>query len=186
MNDNALFLYCILMYKLLLLIVLLVLIFDTRKETFVTGGAQKPIHQIILNDPTPNMNEYRKVQTIEVNSDIISKLVHKTSNYIREKTGLPNYIIETTNIRQYKHKTKNHVLYQCMFMCVKMGGFPFGFSATSNVILVSGEMRVIGVQSQPMDIKPPSDKTPFESKIEGSQYIEYDTIRQGELDLIKI
>jgi hypothetical protein len=47
-------------------------------------------------------------------------------------------------------------------------------------------MRVIGVQSQPMDIKPPSDKTPFESKIEGSQYIEYDTIRQGELDLIKI
>tara|TARA_R110002111_G_scaffold100363_2_gene155429 strand:- start:1047 stop:1250 length:204 start_codon:yes stop_codon:yes gene_type:complete len=67
-----------------------------------------------------------------------------------------------------------------------MGGFPFGFSATSNVILVSGDMRVIGVQSQPMDIKPPSDKTPFESKIEGSQYIEYDTIRQGELDLIKI
>ncbi len=94
------------MYKLLLLIVVLVLILDTRKETFVTKGAQKPTHQIILNDPTPNMNEYREVQTIEVNSDIMAKLVRKTSNYIREKTGLPNYIIETTNIRQYKHKTR--------------------------------------------------------------------------------
>jgi hypothetical protein len=37
-----------------------------------------------------------------------------------------------------------------------------------------------------MDIKPPSNKTPFESVIEGSEYIEYDTIQQGELDLIKI
>ena len=73
-----------------------------------------------------------------------------------------------------------------MFMCVKMGGFPFGFSVTSNLILVSGNIRVIGVQSQPLDIKQPSNKTPFESAIEGSEYIEYETIQQGELDLIKI
>ena len=174
------------MYNLLLLFVLVLLLIDTRKETFVTKGAQKSIHQVLINDPAPNMNEYREVRTLEVNSDIISKLVHVTSEYIREKTGLPNYIIETTGIRQYKHKNKNRVLYQCMFMCVIMGGFTFGFSVTSNIISVSGDVRVIGVQSQPMDIKPPSNKTPFESVIEGSEYIEYDTIQQGELDLIKI
>jgi hypothetical protein len=67
-----------------------------------------------------------------------------------------------------------------------MGGYPFGFSVTSNIMVVSGDMRVTGVQSQPLDIKPPSNKTPFESEIEGSEYIEYDTIRQGEFDLIKI
>lgn len=171
------------MYNLLLLIVLIVLLLDTRKETFITRSTY---NQVLINDPAPNMNEYREVQKLEANSDIISKMVLATSTYIREKTGLPNYIIETTSIRQYKHKIKNHMLYKCMFMCVKIGGFPFGFSVTSNLILVSGDLRVVGVQSQPLDIKPPSDKTPFESQIEGSEYIEYDTIRKGELDLIKI
>jgi len=184
--DNALFLYSILMYNLLLLIILIVLLLDTRKEKFTDKTAYNPIHQVILNDPAPNMNEYTEVQQIEVSSDIISKLVLATSTYIREKTGLPNYIIETTGIRQYKHKSKNHVLYMCMFMCIKTGGFPFGFSVTSSVMFVSGDIRVTGVQSQPLDIKPPSNKSPFESDIEGSEYVEYDTIRQGELDLLKI
>jgi len=174
------------MYNLILLLVLVVLLLDTRKEGFKNKSASTPIHQILINDPTPNMSEYAEVKTLDVNSDKISKMVLATSKYIREKTGLPNYIIETTGIRQYKHKNKNHMLYRCMFMCMKMGGFPFGFSVTSNLILVSGKLRVIGVQSQPMDIKQPSNKTPFESAIEGSEYIEYETIQQGELDLIKI
>jgi len=174
------------MYNLILLLVLVVLILDTRKEGFKNKSASIPIHQVLINDPTPNMSEYVEVKTLDVNSDNISKMVLATNKYIREKTGLPNYIIETTGIRQYKHKNKNHILYRCMFMCMKMGGFPFGFSVTSNIILVSGELRVIGVQSQPMDIKPPSNKTPFGSVIEGSEYIEYETIQHGELDLIKI
>jgi|TARA_B110000977_G_scaffold92320_1_gene122368 hypothetical protein len=174
------------MYNLLLLIVLIVLLLDTRKENFKVKSVHNPIQQVLINDPAPNMNEYRVVQKIEVTSGIVSKLVHATSTYIRENSGVPNYIIETTGIKQYKHKSKNHVLYQCMFMCVKMGGYPFGFSVTSNIMVVSGDMRVTGVQSQPLDIKPPSNKTPFESEIEGSEYIEYDTIRQGEFDLIKI
>ena len=174
------------MYNLILLLVLVVLLLDTRKEGFKNKSASTPIHQILINDPTPNMSEYAEVKTLDVNSDKISKMVLATSKYIREKTGLPNYIIETTGTRQYKHKNKNHMLYRCMFMCMKMGGFPFGFSVTSNLILVSGKLRVIGVQSQPMDIKQPSNKTPFESAIEGSEYIEYETIQQGELDLIKI
>jgi hypothetical protein len=174
------------MYNILLLLVLVVLLLDTRKEGFKNKSASIPIQQVLINDPTPNMSEYVEVKTLDVNSDNISKMVLATNKYIREKTGLPNYIIETTGIRQYRHKNKNHMLYRCMFMCMKMGGFPFGFSVTSNLILVSGNIRVIGVQSQPLDIKQPSNKTPFESAIEGSEYIEYETIQQGELDLIKI
>lgn len=71
-------------------------------------------------------------------------------------------------------------------MCVKSGGFSFGFSVTSNVILVSGNIRVLGIQSQPMNIKQPSDKTPFESTMKGSEYVNYDDVRKSELDLIKI
>ena len=174
------------MYNIILVFILVVLLLDNRKEGFKNKSATIPIHQVLINDPMPNMSEYVEVKTLDVNSDKISKMVMITNKYIREKAGIPNYIIETTGIRQYKHKNKNHMLYRCMFMCMKMGGFPFGFSVTSNIILVSGKMRVIGVQSQPLDIKPPSDATPFESVIEGSEYIEYETIQQGELDLIKI
>jgi len=174
------------MYNVILVLILVVLLLDNRKEGFKNKSATIPIHQVLINDPMPNMSEYVEVKTLDVNSDKISKMVMITNKYIREKAGIPNYIIETTGIRQYKHKNKNHMLYRCMFMCMKMGGFPFGFSVTSNIILVSGKMRVIGVQSQPLDIKPPSDTTPFESVIEGSEYIEYETIQQGELDLIKI
>jgi hypothetical protein len=174
------------MYNIILVLILVVLLLDNRKEGFKNKSATIPIHQVLINDPMPNMSEYVEVKTLDVNSDKISKMVMITNKYIREKAGIPNYIIETTGIRQYKHKNKNHMLYRCMFMCMKMGGFPFGFSVTSNIILVSGKMRVIGVQSQPLDIKPPSDTTPFESVIEGSEYIEYETIQQGELDLIKI
>lgn len=174
------------MYNIILVLILVVLLLDNRKEGFKNKSASIPIHQVLINDPMPNMSEYVEVKTLDVNSDKISKMVMITNKYIREKAGIPNYIIETTGIRQYKHKNKNHMLYRCMFMCMKMGGFPFGFSVTSNIILVSGNMRVIGVQSQPLDIKPPSDTTPFESVIEGSEYIEYETIQQGELDLIKI
>ena len=109
------------MYNLILLLVLVVLLLDTRKEGFKNKSASTPIHQILINDPTPNMSEYAEVKTLDVNSDKISKMVLATSKYIREKTGLPNYIIETTGIRQYKHKNKNHMLYRCMFMCMKMG-----------------------------------------------------------------
>ena len=174
------------MYNIILVLILVVLLLDNRKEGFKNKSATIPIHQVLINDPMPNMSEYVEVKTLDVNSDKISKMVMITNKYIREKAGIPNYIIETTGIRQYKHKNKNHMLYRCMFMCMKMGGFPFGFSVTSNIILVSGKMRVIGVQSQLLDIKPPSDTTPFESVIEGSEYIEYETIQQGELDLIKI
>lgn len=174
------------MYNIILVLILVVLLLDNKNEGFKNKSASIPIHQVLINDPMPNMSEYVEVKTLDVNSDKISKMVMITNKYIREKAGIPNYIIETTGIRQYKHKNKNHMLYRCMFMCMKMGGFPFGFSVTSNIILVSGKMRVIGVQSQPLDIKPPSDTTPFDSVIEGSEYIEYETIQQGELDLIKI
>ena len=44
------------MYNLILLLVLVVLILDTRKEGFKNKSASIPIHQVLINDPTPNMS----------------------------------------------------------------------------------------------------------------------------------
>lgn len=170
----------------ILLSIIAVLYLMSRTEKFQYTDETKPVHQVILNDPTLNMNEYKEVTNIAVNHDIIEDLVLATNKYIREKTGLNNYIIETTAIKQFKHKTKNHDLYQCMFMTVKPGGFTFGFSVTADIMVVSGNVRVIGVRSQPIDIKPPSNTTPFESEIQGQEFVTYDDIKKSELDLIKI
>ncbi len=174
------------MYNIILLLILVYLICEPKGEKYTYTDTTKPIHRVVFDDPAPNMSEYREVGKIELNNDIVEKLVLVTNKYIRDKAGINNYIIETTAIKQYKHKSKNHTLYQCMFMCVKIGGYSFGFSVTSNVILVSGNVRVIGIQSQPMNINEPSDKTPFESVTRGSEYVDYDDIRKSELDSIKI
>ena len=174
------------MYNIILILIVVYLLCESRTERFGYRDASHPIHGVVFNDPAPNMSEYKEVGKLQLNNAIVEKLVLVTNKYIREKSGINNYIIETSAIKQFKHKTKNHTLYQCMFMCVKSGGFSFGFSVTSNVILVSGNVRVLGIQSQPMNIKPPSDKTPFESTMKGSEYVNYDDVRKSELDLIKI
>ena len=61
------------------------------------------------------MVEYVPTKTI-VNHDIMESLVLTTSKYIKEKTGINNYIIETSGLKQFVHKHKNHGMYRCMFM----------------------------------------------------------------------
>jgi|TARA_B100002019_G_scaffold129154_1_gene111124 hypothetical protein len=174
------------MYSVILVLILIYLLFDSRTEKFGYSGAYTPIHEVVLNDPKPKLEEYIKVENITINNDLMEDFVLLTNKYLNEQAGIHNYIIETKDVKQYKHKEKNHYLYRCNFMCVKPSGFVFGFSVTSDILVINNKpSHVLGVNSQELDINPPSDKTPFESSIEGSEYVLYEDIKNSELDTIK-
>jgi hypothetical protein len=180
------------MLTLLFFVLVLLLVTSTgpKRETFV----KKSKNEIVLNDPLPNMIEYAKVSKVRANHDVMEKIVLATNRYILEKTGIDNYIIETTALKQFRHKQKNHDMYRCMFMVVKKKGFAHGASVTADIMVVNdqtiggagtGGVRVLSARSQPMDIKPPADSTPFESKTKGSEFIPYEEIRNSQDEMLK-
>lgn len=176
----------------ILLFILVILLLMSREEKY--SVASKGSGVIALNDPLPNMVEYVPTKTI-VNHDIMESLVLTTSKYIKEKTGINNYIIETSGLKQFVHKHKNHGMYRCMFMVLKRGGFPYGFMVSVDILVTDASsigkagkpnVRVISARSQPMNVKPPANKTPFESSIEGHEYIPFENIAGSEEELLKL
>ena len=176
----------------ILLFILVILLLMSREEKY--SVASKGNGVIALNDPLPNMVEYVPTKTI-VNHDIMESLVLTTSKYIKEKTGINNYIIETSGLKQFVHKHKNHGMYRCMFMVLKRGGFPYGFMVSVDILVTDASsigkagkpnVRVISARSQPMNVKPPANKTPFESSIEGHEYIPFENIAGSEEELLKL
>lgn len=176
----------------ILLFILVILLLMSREEKYSVASKESGV--IALNDPLPNMAEYMPTNTI-VNHDIMESLVLTTSKYIKERTGINNYIIETSGLKQFVHKHKNHGMYRCMFMVLKRGGFPYGFMVSVDILVTNASsigkagkpnVRVISARSQPMGIKPPANKTPFESGIEGHEYIPFGEIVKGEEEMLNL
>jgi len=164
----------------------------SREEKYSVASNESGV--IALNDPLPNMAEYMSTKPI-VNHDIMESLVLTTSKYIKEKTGINNYIIETSGLKQFVHKHKNHGMYRCMFMVLKRGGFPYGFMVSVDILVTNAStigkagkpnVRVISARSQPMDVNPPANRTPFESGIEGHEYIPFVEIVKGEEEMLNL
>jgi hypothetical protein len=170
---------------LVLLIALVLYMMSRTKEKFGYSGYTKPVHTVILDDSSPDMSEYREDDNVSISNDQMEKFVLLSNKYVSEKTKLCTYIIETTLVKKFKHATKNHDLYQCMFMFMRQGGFSFGFSAVVDILVVSGNVEVRGARTQPLGVVPPTDTTPFESSIRGSEFKDFSTFEKGELDLIK-
>ena len=80
----------------LLFIVLLILMLS-RAEQYETARTPE-------EDPKLNMEEYVVDENSKVDKDLLQKIVLETNKYITEKTGLCNYIIETTDMKIYSHK----------------------------------------------------------------------------------
>jgi hypothetical protein len=73
-----------------------------------------------------------------------------------------------------------------MFMLMKQHGFTFGFAVTTDVVVnPDGTVTVMSARTQPIDVMPPTDQSPFSSDIEGHEFVDYQKFRQSELDLIK-
>ena len=57
-------------------------------------------------------------------------------------TGLCTYIIDTHEVRKYKHEKTGDEVYRCRFMVLKHGGFPYAFAVSSDVRIMNDPDRV--------------------------------------------
>lgn len=176
------------MLVLIALLILLVLMIPPKREMF---GYTDPVGTVVMDDPAFDTTEYVEALTYtSIDHDLMEKCVLATNKYVSEKTGLCTYIIETTSIRKYSHAKdpKKGDMYRCMFMLMRQHGFSFGFAVTVDILVYpNGTVKVVGAQTQPMNIVPPSNRTPFESEvIEGHEFPAFSLFEQSELNLIKI
>ena len=172
---------------LLILIVLMVMFMSSRKEMFGYAGYKDPVKQVIIDDPSFDTTEYTEATDVSVNNDLIEKIVLATNEYVSAKTGLCTYVIETTSLKKYIHKENKKELYRCMFMLMKQHGFTFGFAVTVDVnVNPDGTVKVLSARTQPINVNPPTDQSPFVSDVEGHEFTEYERFRESELELLKI
>lgn len=165
---------------LLILILLMVLLMSSTKEGY------SPVKQVTIDDPLFDTTEYIEAIDVSVNNDLMEKLVLATNKYVAQKTGLCTYVIETTSLKKYVHKENKKELYRCMFMLMKQHGFTFGFAVTVDInVNPDGTVQVLSARTQPINVKPPTDQTPFTSDIEGHEFTDYVRFRESELELIK-
>jgi len=115
--------------------------------------------------------------------------VLQANQEIAKRTGLCTYIIETTSVKKYVNDDK--AIYECMFMTVKNSGFAFGFSVVASYEVVNGEVKLLSLRSQPLDVQTVSDISPFTESRDGQEFIKYDLVKeatvpsQGELEMAK-
>lgn len=73
-----------------------------------------------------------------------------------------------------------------MFMLMKQHGFAFGFSVSVDIkVIPGGTVEVLSARSQPINVTPPTTILPYINNVEGHEYVDYETIKSGELKLIK-
>lgn len=171
---------------LLTLVLLMVFTTTTRTEMFGYAGYTKPINQVVLADPPFDLKDYVESTDLSINNDTMQDLVFATNTHVAKKTGICTYIIETTSVKKFIHKETRKEVYRCMFMLMKQHGFSFGFAVTAEIAVnPDGTVRVLSARTQPIDVVPPSDTSPFASGIRGQVFTDYDLFRKSELELIK-
>ena len=171
---------------LLILLILLVLITMSRTEMFGYAGYTKPIDQVVLADPPFDLKEYTEADDLSISNDLMQELVLATNKHVANNTGLCTYIIETTSVKKFTHSKNKKEVYRCMFMLMKQHGFSFGFAVTVDIAVnPDGTVQVISARTQPIDVTPPSDTSPFDSDISGQVFTDYDIFDKSELELIK-
>ena len=155
-------------------------------EQFGFSGYTKPKDPITLDDTEIDLSEYDESgEDVAVSNDLMQEMVLATNKAVSKKTGLCTYIVETLSVKRYTHRTTKQEIYRCMFMTVKHKGFAYGFSVTSDMRIIDGKATVIGLRTQPVDLRPPSDPSIYQTTIKGKEFEDYTEVRRSELDLVK-
>ena len=166
---------------LLLVVIICIITLSSRKENFNCSGYKKPVGPVTFDDTGMDMKKYKEQEdAIDITPDLMEKMILATNKYIKEKTDMCTYIIETTRIKKFKSLTSSHVLYKCMFMAVKHGGFPYGFSVVSEILDLNGNLTVYSVRSTDIE-----QSKPYSGDEPGVKFVNYDEVRKSELDSIK-
>jgi len=184
------------MNKLLLTVILLVivLLLTTNREPFTEvfgfSGYTKPTGSVKLDDVRPDLTGYTQAEA-NVDNTMMQDFVLQANQEISKRTGLCTYIIETTAVKRYINNENDKEIYECMFMVVKNSGFAYGFSVVASFEVVGGEVKLLSLRSQPLDVQTVADVTPFVDGQAGQEFVKYDLVKEkavptvGELEMAK-
>jgi hypothetical protein len=162
---------------LLIVVLLLTVRRESYSEIFGFSGWSKPNEGVILDDPVEDISKYRVVDT-KIDNDTIERLVLATNKAIKQKTGVCNYIIETTSIKKFVERSGDKQFYRAMFMAVKNNGFAFGFAVTVDAEIVGDVVTIKSLRTQPIDADIPNDIKPFTDGEAGQDFIEYKLVKE--------
>lgn len=179
-------------YLLIFALIVLVLFLTTTREKFSEAfglsGYTKPVKNVKLSDPRPDLSAYTEIEA-KIGNDTMQELVLQANREISKRTGLCTYIIETTTIHMYRGEEND--IYECMFMVMKKGGFSYGFSVVASYEVKGGKITLISLRNQPLGVEAPSDITPFINGDSAKDFVKYELVKEAisvdksELDSVK-
>lgn len=160
------------------LIILVVLLTTNREgfqEAFGLSGYTKHVDSVKLDDPRPDLSKYVEMEA-DIDNDMMQDFVLMANKEITKRTGICNYIIETTSVKAFKGEDNN--IYECMFMTVKNNGFSFGFSVVASFEVKNKNIRIVSLRTQPLGVQLDGDITPFIEGSSGKEFIDYKLVKE--------
>lgn len=121
----------------LLLLIVLILVLMSRTEMFSTKTETTDIDEGVLD-----LTQYQRLENVKVSNNVMEQIVLAVNKRISEITGLCTYIIDTHEVRKFKHAETGDEVYRCRFMVLKHGGFPYAFAVSSDVRIMNDPERV--------------------------------------------
>ena len=148
------------MNKIIVVVVFLLIVLYVSRREEKYGGK----NDLFESDEPTRLAEYKESEdSIIITHDLMNEIVLQSNKAISKRTGLCTYIIETTSMKLYKHKTTGGKIFRCMFMVAKYGnkGFDFGFSIVVDVRVINEgpRLEVPGVGQKTQDIIEATEKS---------------------------
>jgi hypothetical protein len=140
-----------------LLLALLVVFFLTKSE-HMSGSEESDFVETVATE-TPDRNQ---------------QMIFLTQEYLKKYHNLCGYCIETNSIKKFTNVKDNSVKYRCTYMFMILGGYPYGLSVTSELIL-DPEPRVLLLSLQPLTTKSDLQITPYTDEI-AKPFLSYDEV----------
>ena len=165
-------------YLLAFVLIVIVFVLTNESESYGFSGYTVP-RETQLMDPFPNLTGYEHAKN-DANGDLMESIVLLTNKEIHKRTGVSNYIIETTTMKKYTKETAT--IYECGFMTVKKGGFSFGFSVVVWVILEDRKPpKLLAIRSQPIGFQNSDQVISLSEKTMGKDFLKYDIVRDNHI-----
>ena len=159
---------------LVLIVIVYVLINENESESYNFSGYKPDIR--ILMDPFPNLKGYESAKN-DANADLMENIVLLTNKEIHKRTGISNYIIETTYMQKFSKE--NSIIYECRFMTMKKDGFSFGFSVVVWVIVEDAKPpKLLAIRSQPTGVQDSDQLISLSDKTMGKEFLEYKIVKE--------
>tara|TARA_B000000475_G_scaffold124598_1_gene100703 strand:+ start:936 stop:1658 length:723 start_codon:yes stop_codon:yes gene_type:complete len=141
-----------------------------------------------IDEGVLDLSQYEQLQNVKVSNNVMEQIVLSVNKRIKEITGLCTYIIDTHEVRKYKHGETGDEVYRCRFMVLKhRDGFPFAFAVSSDVRIMNdpesvnwndlnmqATLRTLGVSQGDLD------------KTLKNVPIEFVDEKTGEIDVTKV